>query len=98
MGLTVTAEVNRSTPGKRRLHLFFVQVIYITLGVSGLKGRSLRLLSAYTIFALAIESGDGNPYHGPHGKMHSTITGPSHSKRCGGLPCMRWSLQTLRRL
>lgn len=27
---------------------------------SGLKGRTLRLLSTCTIFALAIESGDGN--------------------------------------
>jgi hypothetical protein len=34
---------------------------------SGLKGRTLRLLSACTIFALAIESGDGNQYHRPHG-------------------------------
>ena len=30
--------------------------------------------------------------------MHSTSTGPSHSERCSGLPCMRWPLQRLQQL
>jgi hypothetical protein len=71
---------------------------FLEADFSGLKGRTLRLLSACTIFALAIESGDCIRYHRPHGKMHSTSTWPSHSERSRRLPRMRWPLWPLQRL